>query len=565
MPANIAIDYFPTAFSSQGPKLMGLNAANEGFLRAFARHAQVEVFAGHTRTGAEFESFASLVRAERGKAVPVARVLPGQNAALARAGALLHPFPGFGPLAWHRRHGRSSAYSLLGITHTTATHAVMDSIGNLMVAPIEPWDAVVCTSHVVRATYETVLTHWESYLAGRLGAKRFPRPQLPVIPLGVDCDRYAPADAESTRAAMRAELGLEDGDLVVFWMGRFTHLAKAHPVPSYLALQALAKKLQRRVVHLQAGWFASDELRRAYADAAARFSPDVRHVFVDGREPRIREGAWAAADIFLSLSDNLQESFGLTPIEAMAAGLPVVVSDWDGYKDTVRDGIDGFRIPTRMPPPGTGLDLAFQFSAGYMDYGAYCGTAAQMTSVDLPRCVEALATLAQDEALRRRMADAGRQRAREAFDWREVVRQYQELGEDLAARRAAGVVRDGGVPAVPFALRDDPFRVFAGYPTTLLDGATRLWPGPVPADVLGALHEHPLNGVGSKWRAPEPALRELLDAVGGRPGLELGMLVGTAGIEPLVMLRSVAWLLKVGLLSAQPIEVGLSAPPSSGA
>jgi glycosyltransferase involved in cell wall biosynthesis len=33
----------------------------------------------------------------------------------------------------------------------------------------------------------------------------------------------------------------------------------------------------------------------------------------------------------------------------MAAGIPVVVSDWDGYKDTVRDGVDGFRIPTFKP------------------------------------------------------------------------------------------------------------------------------------------------------------------------------------------------------------------------
>ena len=34
------------------------------------------------------------------------------------------------------------------------------------------------------------------------------------------------------------------------------------------------------------------------------------------------------------------------PVEAMASGLPVIVSDWDGYKETVRDGVDGFRIPT---------------------------------------------------------------------------------------------------------------------------------------------------------------------------------------------------------------------------
>ena len=41
----------------------------------------------------------------------------------------------------------------------------------------------------------------------------------------------------------------------------------------------------------------------------------------------------------MSLADNIQETFGLTPVEAMAAGLPCVMSDWDGYRDTVRDGV----------------------------------------------------------------------------------------------------------------------------------------------------------------------------------------------------------------------------------
>jgi glycosyltransferase involved in cell wall biosynthesis len=53
------------------------------------------------------------------------------------------------------------------------------------------------------------------------------------------------------------------------------------------------------------------------------------------------------------LSDNIQETFGIVPIEAMAAGLPVVVLDWDGYKNTVRDGIDGFRVPTLMSGAGS--------------------------------------------------------------------------------------------------------------------------------------------------------------------------------------------------------------------
>ena len=52
-----------------------------------------------------------------------------------------------------------------------------------------------------------------------------------------------------------------------------------------------------------------------------------------------------AASYSLSLVDCLQETFGLTPIEAMASRLPVVVSDWNGYRDTVVEGRTGYRVP----------------------------------------------------------------------------------------------------------------------------------------------------------------------------------------------------------------------------
>ena len=39
----------------------------------------------------------------------------------------------------------------------------------------------------------------------------------------------------------------------------------------------------------------------------------------------------AASDMALFLVDNLQETFGLAVAEAMAAGLPVVASDWDVF------------------------------------------------------------------------------------------------------------------------------------------------------------------------------------------------------------------------------------------
>src|SRR6516164_998135 len=74
----------------------------------------------------------------------------------------------------------------------------------------------------------------------------------------------------------------------------------------------------------------------------------VRVTFVDGTQPDTRFAVWHAADIFASLSDNIQETFGLVIVEAMASGLPIVASDWDGYRDLVTDGESGYLVPSVM-------------------------------------------------------------------------------------------------------------------------------------------------------------------------------------------------------------------------
>ena len=115
--------------------------------------------------------------------------------------------------------------------------------------------------------------------------------------------------------------------------------------------------------------------------------------FLDGKNPEVVRWCWSAADVFLSLVDNPQETFGLAPVEAMAAGIPVVVSDWDGYRFTVSDGVEGFRIPTLSPPQShQGEELALQHDLSLLSYQDYVGAFAQHVAVDTDAAARAIAS-----------------------------------------------------------------------------------------------------------------------------------------------------------------------------
>lgn len=547
MPRNAAIHYVPAGYDTKGPKLMGRMAAGEGFLEAWLRHAGVERLYCYAAQRKDAELFAALAR-DSGSLTPAEWLPWAMPQNIAKAGTLYLPDPGLHAHAWRRRAGDQRAYSLTGITHTTASASAMDMIAELPLAPIQAWDALICTSRAVKAMVESLLDEQEAYLAERLGATRFTRPQLPVIPLGVDCAKFASDPA--VRAAQRAALGIAPDDIAVLFMGRLSFHAKAHPYPMYLALERAAKVSGKRLHLIQAGWFANDFIDNAFRDGAKAYCPSVTAHFVDGRKPETRFAVWQAADLFTSLSDNIQETFGLTPIEAMAAGLPSVVSDWDGYRDTIEQDVHGIRVPTLAPPPGQGDDLADAHAIDLDTYDRYCGYASQFVAVDVAATAEAYVALIGNADLRRRMGEAARETALAKFDWRHIIARYQDLWAGLAERRQAAVDSAPGTGRMPWPARPDPFAAFASYPSRTIGMADQLTAGDYPAD-LATLTEHPLFAF-AKLRLRLDLCALILDQVRqGNTTLEkIG--AGLNEADRRYLPRHAVWLAKLAAIKVPP-------------
>jgi starch synthase len=467
---TVCIFYHPEAYTTTGPKLMGRNAAGESFLRGFLSHSTTSEFWAQVTRPEHAQHFAKAVLSA-GREEPVKAVDKNSLVSLAKAGVVYHPGPGIGEHAYHRSTFGHGGWSLCGITHTTSSAGAMDALADLITSPVQPWDAVICTSTAVKDNVTRLLQAQVDYLKDRLGITKMVLPQLPVIPLGIHTQDFE--FSANQKATARAALGVSPDTLAVLFMGRLSFHAKAHPLAMYQALEVAAKASGKSVVLVECGWHANDFIEKAYANAAHLVCPSVRVVTLDGRKAEDRQTAWAGADLFCSLSDNIQETFGIVPIEAMAAGLPVVVADWDGYKDTVRDGVDGFRIPTLMPQGGMGIDLAHRHALEIDTYDMYCGHACSLVAVDVQAAAAAFEKLFNNPELRRQMGEAGKKRAQQVFDWKNIIGQYEALWATQTELRIAGT-KDLKVLDHPWPARMDPFHAFASYPTQSLTPQTLL-------------------------------------------------------------------------------------------
>lgn len=246
---------------------------------------------------------------------------------------------------------------------------------------IERWTArrartrwVACSGAVARSASD------------RLGATP-ERTEIIYNPVGLSSIEAAPGEGEQ----LRAKLGIPAAAFVYLMVGRMD-AAKAHGIALEAFEAVAAEQPDAHFVLIGRGSLRESHIARA---AAAGLAERVR--FIESADTIAPY--FAAADAFLFPS--LLEGLPVAVLEAMSAGLPVVVSDIDPHVEVVEEGVTGLIVPR-----GRATDMA-----------------------------DAMRRLHGDPALRRTLGSAAREQAVARYSTAAVVPQWERLYERLAGEK----------------------------------------------------------------------------------------------------------------------------------
>jgi glycosyltransferase involved in cell wall biosynthesis len=152
---------------------------------------------------------------------------------------------------------------------------------------------------------------------------------------GIDLKLFRPLPG---RAELRAELGLPADRDVLLYTGRVDR--DKHLLELFEVLAAVRAERPAELVvcfHFRGEAY----LARCRERAAA-----IGHIrFVEWPDPKTLVRYYNAADLFISAGVSVCETFGRSPVEAMACGTPSVVSAYNGFRDTITPST-GFLVPT---------------------------------------------------------------------------------------------------------------------------------------------------------------------------------------------------------------------------
>lgn len=280
-------------------------------------------------------------------------------------------------------------------------------------------DLLLCSSRAGMRTIDVYVDEINCMLPREL---HYPARRV-LVPLGVNI----PTILQEAGNRLRQKLDIDHNTSFAMYFGRLSQGSKCDLGPLLVALSQLLKRGSNLCLIIAGDDTQTQEAPRLQTLASELGCQENLKVWTNPSADE-KHLLYSGADFFVSPSDNMQETFGIAVAEAMAYGLPAVVSDWDGYRDMVCDGETGFLVPTALPSYVEELRLC-DCATSMLEEDSL----ARSTTLDVEVLSERMERLAVDSNLRMQMGQASRQFIEGYCSWRVVVKQYEELWEESLA------------------------------------------------------------------------------------------------------------------------------------
>jgi len=166
-----------------------------------------------------------------------------------------------------------------------------------------------------------------------------PEDKITIIPCGVDLEAFYPTDKQLARTLT----GIPGNGPVLLQLGR---MVPRKGVDNVIRAFARMKTMAAQLVIAGGDEGTEVEMSRL-KQLAKQLGVENRVIFAGQRDRRELKYYYAAADLFITTP--WYEPFGITPLEAMACGTPVVGSNVGGIKYSVAHGLTGVLVPPKDP------------------------------------------------------------------------------------------------------------------------------------------------------------------------------------------------------------------------